>query len=67
MFTGSFDGLATRLSPLDGEWGVTPEDQKIFRLHGDITGDFEPVGLVVQMTPFECPVYGAQFPATCQG
>lgn len=46
MFTGSFDELADRLSPLDGEWDEARGDQKVFRLHGGIMNWFEPSGSI---------------------
>lgn len=46
MFTGSFDDLATRLSPLDGEWDDTQPDRKVFRLDGGIMNWFEPSGRI---------------------
>src|SRR5690554_6854981 len=46
MFTGSFDDLATRLSPLGGEWDDTQPDRKVFRLDGGIMNWFEPSGRI---------------------
>lgn len=46
MFKGSFDDLATRLSPLDGEWDETQQDRKVFRLDGGIMNWFEPSGTI---------------------
>lgn len=46
MFKGSFDELATRLSPLDGEWDETQQDRKVFRLDGGIMNWFEPSGTI---------------------
>lgn len=46
MFKGSFDELATRLSPLDGEWDETQRDRKVFRLDGGIMNWFEPSGTI---------------------
>lgn len=46
IFEGSFDELATRLSPLDGQWDETQQDRKVFRLDGGVMNWFEPSGTI---------------------